>query len=150
EQHRTAVGLDQTNDHIKRGRFARAVGAEQSDDLAGADFGADAVDHGPLAIALAQLAHLYFTRRKLHGHFITMRVNLMSEVNVLPVRTSRDPFCPAVMRTLPLPASMLVPRSYVRWSHVSVAPVLVCACTPPESVTCLVRSSTAACGACAV
>src|SRR5581483_2771435 len=82
EHDRTAVGFDQPDDHVKRGRFSGAVGTEQSDDLAGADFRADTVDDDAFAVPLHEAAHPDL------GHLITVCVKLMSDTNVLPVNTS--------------------------------------------------------------
>jgi hypothetical protein len=49
-----AVGPDETDDHIKRGRLARAIGAEQADDFAALDVYVHAVDNGAASVNLYQ------------------------------------------------------------------------------------------------
>ena len=48
----------QADDGLEQGRFARAVGAEQSDDLAGAHVQTDAVDNLQAAITASQIFDL--------------------------------------------------------------------------------------------
>jgi hypothetical protein len=50
------VGVDHAARHAEGGRFASAVGAEQSDDFARLDAEVDAVDDVPLAVGFAQSA----------------------------------------------------------------------------------------------
>ena len=43
------LGCEQADEHADRGRLARAVGAEEAEDLAGADVEGDAIDGGEVA-----------------------------------------------------------------------------------------------------
>ena len=56
-------GRDEADDHVERGRLARAVLAEQADDFAGAHVDIDAVDDAPSAVLLDQAARLDEERR---------------------------------------------------------------------------------------
>ncbi len=46
------VGADDADDHVEGGGLAGAVGAEEADDLAGADVNGDAVDDAALVVLL--------------------------------------------------------------------------------------------------
>ena len=52
EKHLARIGLDETDHHIERRGLARAVGAEQTHDLALFDFNVDIVDDRTLAVFL--------------------------------------------------------------------------------------------------
>jgi hypothetical protein len=55
QPHLAGVGGDQPEDHVQGGGLAGAVGAEQADDLAGADREADAVHGGDRPEPLADV-----------------------------------------------------------------------------------------------
>jgi hypothetical protein len=55
EDDRARVGLGAAEQHVDRGRLARAVGAEQRDELARLDRQVEAVDRGHRPVILRQL-----------------------------------------------------------------------------------------------
>ena len=65
DPHRPVVGAPVALDDLDRRRLARAVGAEQRDQLAGRHAERDAVHHRPVVVALAQI--LDDDRRGGHG-----------------------------------------------------------------------------------
>ena len=61
-----AIGLDQADDGVERGAFARAVGADEGDDLPGGHIKADAAQRVDAAVANRQVfdgEHGYSTPR---------------------------------------------------------------------------------------
>ena len=65
--HRTSVERAVALEHLDRGGLARAVGAEQREDLTGLDREAQSVDHGAAVVALGQLEDV-----DRGGHSVTM------------------------------------------------------------------------------
>ena len=55
EKDLAVVGVDESNRHVKSGRFSSAVGAEESDDFARFDFEREAVDDGFTAVRFFEM-----------------------------------------------------------------------------------------------
>ena len=54
ERHLAGVGIDHSASHAEAGGFAGAVGAQETDDLAGVDLEIDAIDDSPPAVDFDQ------------------------------------------------------------------------------------------------
>ena len=72
---RAAVGADDVEDHPHRRRLARAVRAEEPEDLAGPDVEREVGDDVDLAVALPDAAHVdaHVGRRDRHGGSASIR-----------------------------------------------------------------------------
>src|SRR5256885_330477 len=55
ETNRSAVGLEDTDDHVEGGSFAGAIGTQQSDDFAGSDLDRNAIDDAPLLVGFDEV-----------------------------------------------------------------------------------------------
>ena len=53
--YRALIGLDQSDDHAKRRRLARAVGSQQTHNFAAPDLDCDLIHHSALSVALDQV-----------------------------------------------------------------------------------------------
>ena len=67
DNHMPALGLNQPGDGVKRGGFARAVGAEQRHNLATLQIERDIADNGAALVAFSQVAHLQPCLACCHG-----------------------------------------------------------------------------------
>src|SRR3954454_1046176 len=71
DRRRAPAGVDESAEHLDRGRLAGAVGPQEAEDLAAVDVEADVIDCDEVSVALGQAPDL---DRRVHSSTLARRV----------------------------------------------------------------------------